>query len=68
MPTGSHGWDVEHSLSDRQLARMLGALRKAGSFETGSSGTLSDTGIPRTNQDGSLDEPESSICPSCVLL
>ena len=65
MPTGSHGWDVEHSLSDRQLARMLGALRKAGSFETGSSGTLSDTGIPHTNQGGSLDELESSVRRAC---
>ena len=68
VPVGSHAWDVEHSLSDRQLTRMMTVLRRAVTFDTGTSGEFYDTGIARTNQDGELDESDDSICPSCFFL
>jgi hypothetical protein len=68
VPISCHAWDVEHSLSDRQLARINGALQTVRSFDTSTSGSVVDTGIPRTNQGGALDEAERAICPLCSLL
>ena len=63
VPTGSQGWDVEHSLSDRQIGRLLSICRKASKLDIAPSGQLVDTGIPRSNQDGALDEGMDSLCP-----
>ena len=69
VPAGSHAWDVEHSLSDAQLKKMLGAVRTAAAFQAGTTGSFLDTGIPRLNQGGALDHQEAEgRCPACVLL
>ena len=73
VEAGSGGWDVEPSLSDRQLSAMLRTLRAAGGLAAGrgadgQTGRLVETAARRTNADGALDEPGGSICPTCVLL
>jgi hypothetical protein len=69
VPAGAHGWDVEHSLSDKRLTRMLGALKPSTATRSsvGTTGKLADTGALRTNQDGALDEAEDSPCPACAV-
>ena len=70
VPEGSHAWDVEASLSDRHLARLVGvaglALGQRGVVRT--AGDFVDTGAVRTNADGTLDDPDESVCPLCVVL
>lgn len=71
VPTDAHGWDVEPSLSDKQLTRMLDALqpmnmRKARTH-AGMTGKLVDTGVLRVNQDGDFEGLEDLACPSCAL-
>jgi hypothetical protein len=70
--TGSCGWDIERSLSDRHLSRILTKIRGIApiAFKTpsGISGTLVSTDVPRTNQEGEFDEEDDSVCPSCTLL
>ena len=70
VPEGSHGWEVEHGISDRQIIRMMNAMKGAGSLDSRPAGSLFDTGIPRSNQDGALDEKSSAegLCPACVFL
>jgi hypothetical protein len=72
VPAGDHGWDVEHSLSDRQLSGMMSTLRYHASSSmtesVGVSGRIVVTDLPRTNQNGDFDEPSGSICPACAIL
>ena len=37
IPVGSQGWDVEHSLSDRQIGRLLSICRKASNLDIAAS-------------------------------
>jgi len=71
VPAGAHGWDVEPSLSDKQLTRMLDALQPKTMRKTnthaGMTGKLVDTGTVRANQDGALDDAEDLACPACVV-
>jgi hypothetical protein len=71
VPIDAHGWDVEPSLSDKQLTRMLDVLqpikmRKARTH-AGMTGKLVDTGVLRVNQGGDFEDLEDLACPSCAL-
>lgn len=68
VPLGSHGWDVEPTMSDRHIRRLLDATRVARRSDMSPSGDLVDTGLPRTNQDGTLDEPDDCLSLYCLIL